>query len=52
LKGGPAELVREYQVDHEEDYIDECHLCYSTRLKLRNKFPEILAPDEVYGIQE
>ena len=52
LKGGPAELVREYQVDHGEDYIDECHLCYSIRLKLRDKFPQILAPDEVYGIQE
>ena len=50
LRGGPAELVREYQVEHEERYVDECHLCYSTRLKLRKKFPNILAPDQIYGI--
>lgn len=50
LRGGPAELVREYQVEHEEGYVDECHLCYSTRLKLRKKFPEILAPDQIYGV--
>jgi len=50
LKGGPAELVREYHVDHEESYVDECHLCYCTRLKLRKQFPEILAPDQMYGV--
>ena len=50
LKGGPAELVREHHVEHEEGYVDECHLCYSTRLKLRKKFPDILAPDQIYGI--
>ncbi|MGD9380851.1 MAG: radical SAM protein [Candidatus Thorarchaeota archaeon] len=49
LKGGPAELVKKYDVEHEESYIDECHLCYSARLKLRDRFPEILAPDVVYG---
>jgi MoaA/NifB/PqqE/SkfB family radical SAM enzyme len=49
LKGGPAELVKTYNVEHEESYIDECHLCYSARLKLRDRFPEILAPDVVYG---
>jgi len=50
LKGGPAELVRTYHVDHEKGYVDECHLCYSTRVKLRRKFPEILAPDQMYGV--
>jgi hypothetical protein len=50
LKGGPAELVRTYDLDHEEGYVDECHLCYSTRLKLRKMFPEILAPDQMYGV--
>lgn len=50
LKGGPAELVREYDVEHLEGYVDECHLCYSTRLKLRKKFPDILAPDQMYGV--
>lgn len=50
LKGGPAELVRRYKVDHEESYVDECHLCYSARLKLRKAFPDILAPDQMYGL--
>ncbi len=50
LKGGPVELVRKYEVDHKEEYVDECHICYSARLKLRKNFPEILAPDQIYGI--
>jgi organic radical activating enzyme len=49
LRGGPAELVKEYHAEHEEEYIDECHLCYSTRLKLRKRFPDILTPDQMYG---
>ena len=49
LRGGPAELVRTHNVEHEEGYVDECHLCYITRLKLRKKFPEILTPDQMYG---
>jgi organic radical activating enzyme len=49
LKGGPAELARRYNIEHEEGYVDECHLCYSARLRLRKRFPKILAPDNVYG---
>ena len=49
LSGGPAELARRYHVDHEEGYVDECHLCYSTRLKLRTMFPNLLVPDQMYG---
>jgi MoaA/NifB/PqqE/SkfB family radical SAM enzyme len=49
LRGGPADLVKTYRVEHREKYVDECHLCYSTRLKLRQEFPAILAPDQVYG---
>lgn len=49
-KGGPAELVRKYQAEHEESYVDECHLCYNIRLKLRDRFPEILAPNQMYGV--
>jgi MoaA/NifB/PqqE/SkfB family radical SAM enzyme len=48
LRGGPAQLVREYAVEHEDGYVDECHLCFSVRLKLRSRFPEILAPDQMY----
>jgi hypothetical protein len=50
VKGGPAELVRTHQVEHEDEYIDACHLCYTTRLKLIDKFPEYLAPKQVYGL--
>ncbi len=50
MKGGPAELARKYRVKHEESYVDECHLCYDTRLKLRDRFPEILAPNQMYGV--
>lgn len=52
LKGGPAQLVRKYGVEHKEGYVDECHLCYSTRLKLREKHPKALAPDQMYGAQD
>ena len=50
LRGGPAELVREYRAKHEEKYVDECHLCYSARLNLRKKFSDVLAPDQMYGL--
>jgi hypothetical protein len=32
LNGGPAQLVREYDVPHEDAYVDACHLCYRARL--------------------
>ena len=50
IKGGPSELVREYKVEHEEEYVDECHLCYISRLHLIGKFPQYLAPKQVYGL--
>ena len=51
LKGGPAQLVREYNITHEEAYVDECHLCYLVRLALLDKFPQFLAPRQVYGLE-
>lgn len=50
LKGGPAALVELYDLPHEESYVDACHLCYRAREVLRPRFPESLAPDQVYGI--
>ncbi len=50
FQGGPAQLVRDYKVDHDEEYVDECHLCYDARLKLLDKFPQYLAPRQVYGL--
>ncbi|MBN2549045.1 MAG: hypothetical protein JXB15_07810 [Anaerolineales bacterium] len=52
LLGGPVELVHHYALPHQEAYADACHLCYSSRLALRQRFPDILAPDQVYGIMK
>jgi MoaA/NifB/PqqE/SkfB family radical SAM enzyme len=49
LNGGPLALVEEYQLPHEENYADACHLCYTARLQLRERFPAILAPNQMYG---
>ena len=50
LSGGPAELVRTHALTHEDGYVDACHLCYRTRQQLRGRFPNILAPEQVYGV--
>jgi len=50
MKGGPAALVRHYDLPHEEAYADACHLCYLARDALRPRFSEYLAPDVAYGI--
>ena len=49
LAGGPAELVRRYDVPHQQAYADACHLCYQARLALRERFPQALAPGQMYG---
>ena len=50
LTGGPAELVRRFDLPHEPAYADACHLCYEARRGLRDRHPEILGPDQMYGI--
>lgn len=49
LDGGPAEIVRRYDLAHEEGYADHCHLCYESRRVLRSRFPDVLTPDQMYG---
>jgi hypothetical protein len=49
LSGGPAQLVRQYDLPLKGNYADACHLCYSARLDLRTRFPDVLLPDQVYG---
>jgi hypothetical protein len=51
LSGGPAFLAKRYALQHEEEYVDECHFCYSLRLALLDRFPQYLAPRQVYGLQ-
>ena len=50
-KGGPALLAGRYDVDCEKAYVDECHFCYSLRRALIDRFPEYLAPRQVYGLE-
>jgi hypothetical protein len=49
LAGGPAELVRRYDLEHDASYADACHLCYEARRLLRDRFPDVLTPDQMYG---
>ncbi len=49
IAGGPAELLRHYEIEHNEEYVDACHLCYSARVTLRGRFPDVLAPDQMHG---
>ena len=49
LDGGPAEIVRRYELAHEDGHADHCHLCYTARQSLRSRFPDLLAPDQMYG---
>jgi MoaA/NifB/PqqE/SkfB family radical SAM enzyme len=49
LQGGPVALVEENGLAHEETYADACHMCYNARCALRSKYPEILAPSQMYG---
>ncbi len=51
LDGGPVALVSEYNLPHESSYADACHLCYKARTVLRDRFPRLLAPDQMYGVE-
>lgn len=50
LSGGPAALVSEYNLPHDSHYADACHLCYMARTALRARFPDLLTPDQMYGV--
>jgi len=51
INGGPALLAKEYDVPHEAEYVDACHMCYLVRRALIDRFPQYLAPRPVYGLQ-
>lgn len=50
LKGGPALLAKKYDVKHDKKFVSACHFCYIVRQSLLDKFPEYLAPGQVYGL--
>ena len=49
IRGGPVALVEKFGLPHDEFYADACHLCFAARCRLRSRFPDILAPDQMYG---
>lgn len=49
VRGGPALLAKEYNVEHEDKCVDACHFCYLICLALIDRFPQYLAPKQVYG---
>jgi len=49
IRGGPVDLVEKFNLPHDEEYADACHLCYAARLLLRERFLETLAPGQMYG---
>jgi hypothetical protein len=50
MNGGPVALVTEYGLPHGPDYADACHLCYEARTALRARMPQILGPNQMYGV--
>lgn len=52
IKGGPAQLAREYYIQVESGYVDACHLCFLTRRALIDKFPQYLTPAQVYNAEK
>jgi hypothetical protein len=51
LSGGPVELVLRHGLGHKRHYADACHACYEARVALRGRFPDILTPDQMYGVK-
>jgi organic radical activating enzyme len=51
--GGPAALVTEFNLEDAcTYYADACHLCYTARTSLRGRFPDLLGPDQMYGVMK
>jgi Radical SAM superfamily len=50
LAGGPYKLAEENAISTLDKYADACHLCYETRKQLRNRFPDVLKPDQMYAV--
>ena len=52
VKGGPVELARTYKISHENQSVDACHFCSKTCLALIDRFPDVLTPRQVYGLND
>ena len=51
VNGGPTALARKYRVGHDDEFVDACHFCYVVRRSLLDRFPQYLAPKQVYGLE-
>jgi MoaA/NifB/PqqE/SkfB family radical SAM enzyme len=49
INGGPAKLAKMCDFDTSPGFVDHCHLCYEVRRSLLDRFPDELAPRQVYG---
>lgn len=50
LAGGPVLLAERNGLFVNDNYVDECHLCYGIRKQLLDRYPEHLGPKQVYGL--
>ena len=50
MRGGPAELCQVHGIQQTGEFVDACHLCFTTRRTLIDRFPQYLAPRQVYGL--
>lgn len=50
LAGGPLRLAEKYHLAVADTYVDACQFCYEARKMLRQQFPDILGPDQMYGV--
>lgn len=51
VDGGPALLAEKFHKYNNGKYIDSCHLCFLIRSSLLNRYPQYLAPKQVYGLE-
>lgn len=51
LRGGPVALANDHDLPRADGYADACHLCYETRQALRDRFPDLLTPGQMYGTE-
>jgi hypothetical protein len=50
LAGGPAQLARANKVVHKNEYVDACHFCTDICISLIDKYPNLITPGQVYGL--
>ena len=49
-QGGPALLAEVFSYPPEAGYVDACQLCYDVRKHQLTFFPNVLGPNQVYGV--